>query len=144
MDARPGPKEVPMVQIPPTASALALSLVVLSGARGQTHPPLPTEPSPSVFVFLQRTKGHIKYSQPEVFQSVIDGVFAHLQSAGVAMAHDELAGRRSSEEEMSVDTVQRIARSSRADSLLYVVVDRPITKWIRVTATCYDPSGNVP
>jgi hypothetical protein len=46
-------------------------------------------------------------------------------------------------EEMPLDNVQKIARDSGADSLLYLTVDRPLAKWIRVVANCYASSGTL-
>jgi hypothetical protein len=112
-----------------------------SGAQEQ--PPPNPQIQHAAFVFLQRTSRHVKYSKPEIFQAVVEDVFAHLKSMNVSMASDEFGGRRYSEEEMTLEAVQKIARDSKADSLLYLVVDRPIAKWIRVVAQCYDASGKL-
>ncbi len=112
-----------------------------SGAQAQPQPN--PQIQQTVFVFLQRTSGHVKLSKPEVFQAVVEDVFAHLKSMNVSMASDEFGGRRYSEEEMPLEAVQKIARDSKADSMLYLVVDRPATKWIRVVAHCYDSSGQL-
>jgi hypothetical protein len=37
--------------------------------------------------------------------------------------------------------VQETVRNSHADYLLYVIVDCPTMKWLKVTAACYDASG---
>jgi hypothetical protein len=106
--------------------------------------PLPTpQLSHAVFVFVQRTGAHVQYSKSAVFQSVVEDIFAHLKSKNVVIAEDKLGGRRYSEEEMSRLTVQRIARQSEADSMLYIIVDRPLMKWIRITAECYGSSNQV-
>jgi hypothetical protein len=96
-----------------------------------------------VFVFVQRTKAHVTYSKPEVFHSVVDDVFGYLTTKNVATAVDTFGGRRYSEDEMPLATVRKIARDSGADSLLYLVVDRPAMKWIRITAQCYDSEGKL-
>jgi hypothetical protein len=97
----------------------------------------------AVFVFLQRTNRHVKYSKPEVFLAVVNDVFEHLKTKNVSMARDEFGDRRYSEEETSFATVQKIAANSNADSMLYLVVDRPIAKWIRVVAQCCDAKGKL-
>ncbi len=135
-----------MVCGPRRGTSIALCGVIFlaclrSGAQEQ--PPPNPQTLHAVFVFLQRTSGHVKYSKPQVFQAVVEDVFAHLKSINVSMASDEFGGRRYSEEEMPLDAVQKIARDSKADSLLYLVVDRPATHWIRVVAQCYDASGKL-
>jgi len=47
----------------------------------------------------------------------------------------------SSGTEMPINAVEEMARNSHANHLLYVVVDRPIMKWLKVTVACYDASG---
>ena len=95
----------------------------------------------ATFVFLQRTKGHVKYSKPDVFHNVLDDMQTYLNSHHVAMTVDEFGGRSHSEDEMTFSSVLTIARDSHADYLLYVLVDRPITKWIKITVQCFDISG---
>lgn len=124
-------------------STLLCALFSLFGS-----PTLAKESSPpppghhSVFVFMQRTSGHVKYSTSEVFQNVVEDVFAHLNSMNVSIAADSFGGRKSSEDVVPLETVQRIARDSGADFLLHFVVDRPLAKWLRIVANCYDSSGN--
>jgi hypothetical protein len=117
-------------------------LYVCVPSVAQDPPVVPQTPH-SVFVFLQRTSGHVEFSKPQVFEAVVDDVFAYLNSKNVSLASDEFGGRRSSMEEMPLDNVQKIARDSGADSLLYLTVDRPLAKWIRVVANCYASSGTL-
>ena len=42
---------------------------------------------------------------------------------------------------MSVDSMLNIARQLGASTLLFVTVDRPLTKWIKVTVESYDADG---
>lgn len=113
------------------------------GLSAEQEPQPAPQTQHAVFVFLQRTGSHVKYSKPAVFQDVVEDVFAHLKGMNVAMASDAFGGRRYSEEEMPLETVQKIAHDSGADSLLYLVVDRPAMKWLRVVAQCYDASGKL-
>ena len=103
----------------------------------------PSQPaaSPQVFVFVQRAQSHVKYSKSEVFHNVLDDLLGYLKSKNIAMATDQFGGRTNSEDQMPLTTVQGIARDSGAKYLFYVLVERPITKWIKVTMTCYDISG---
>ena len=95
----------------------------------------------TVFVFVQRTKAHINYSKPDVFHRVVDDVYSYLATKHVALAKDEFGGRTHAEEEMPISTVLNIARGANATYVLYLIVDRPITEWIKVTVRCYDLSG---
>jgi hypothetical protein len=95
----------------------------------------------TAFFFVQRTKGHIKYSKSEVFHSVVDDVSSYLATKDVALAKDEFGGRTHAEDEMPISTVLHIARDANAAYVLYLIVDRPVTEWIKVTVRCYDLSG---
>jgi hypothetical protein len=94
----------------------------------------------TVFVFVQRTKAHINYSKPDVFHRVVDDVYSYLATKHVALAKDEFGGRTHAEEEMPISTVLNIARGANATYVLYLIVDRPITEWIKVTVRCYNLS----
>lgn len=96
-----------------------------------------------VFVFVQRTAAHVGRSSSKVFQQVRDDLLAHLAASHVAIATDSLAGKTSSETEVPLETVQRIARDNRAEWLLVVTVDRPVWKWINIGLRCYDASGQL-
>jgi hypothetical protein len=96
-----------------------------------------------VFVFADRTDRHAKYSKSEVFHSVVDDVQAFLIENKVSMAKDEFGGRSYSENETPTETILNIARDSKATFVLHLNVDRPVTKWIKVTVRCYDISGKL-
>lgn len=104
-------------------------------------PGAPEDPPGAAFVFAQRTKGHIKHSKSEVFHRVVDDVYSYLATKDVALAKDEFGGRTHAEDEVPISTVLHIARDANATYVLYLIVDRPVTKWIRVTVRCYDLSG---
>lgn len=121
-----------------TGCTLTIVLVFCSEISAQaTNPP----GQPTVFVFLQRASSHVKYSKPEVFHDVLDDMMRYLKEKNVAMAIDQFGNRTHSEDEMPLATVQGIARDSGATYLLYAMVERPVTKWIKVTVRCYDMAG---
>ena len=91
-----------------------------------------------VFVFVQRTDRHAKYSSPEVFHNVLNDLLDYLKTKNVAIAVDEFGGRNHAEGATPLDTVFTIARDAKASSILYVVVDRPMTKWLKITVQCFD------
>jgi hypothetical protein len=94
-----------------------------------------------VFVFIQRTDRHAKYSTAEVFQDAVKDLMDYFKMKNLAMAVDEFGGRSSAQGTMPLETVFNIARDAKARSLLYVVVDRPATKWIKITAQCFEIGG---
>ena len=109
-------------------------------------PPLPAwaqggataSPQPS-FIFFQRTSGHARYSTPEAFQHVVDDLLQYLKANRVALV---IGGNSSpSGAEMPWFATQQMARDSKAAYLLYVIVDRPASKWLKVTVQCYDATG---
>lgn len=91
-----------------------------------------------VFVFVQRTDRHAKYSSPEVFHNVLNDLLDYLKTKNVAIAVDEFGGRNHAEGATPLDTVFTIARDAKASSVMYVVVDRPVTKWLKITVQCFD------
>ena len=91
-----------------------------------------------VFVFIQRTDAHAKYSKSEVFHDAMNDLMAYLKEKNVAIAVDEFGGRNFAESATPLDTVFKIARDSDATSVLYFIIDRPVTKWIKITARCID------
>jgi hypothetical protein len=108
-------------------------------AIAQDPAPTPVAAPPArVFVFFQRTDAHGKYSKSEVFHAAMDDALAFLKEKNVAMAVDEFGGRSYAESATPLDTVFKIARDSGATSVLYIVVDRPVSKWVKITAQCMD------
>jgi hypothetical protein len=91
-----------------------------------------------VFVFVQRTDRHAKYSSPEVFHNVLTDLLDYLKTKNVAIGVDEFGGRNHAEGATPLDTIFTIARDAKASSVMYVVVDRPVTKWLKITVHCFD------
>jgi len=127
-----------------------LLLVVLSarlsiGQKPSTSPESSTPASApaavdqrKVFIFVQRTDRHAKYSSPEVFHNVLNDLLDYLKTKNVAIAVDEFGGRNHAEGATPLDTVFTIARDAKAGSVMYVVVDRPKTKWLKLTVQCFN------
>jgi hypothetical protein len=118
-----------------------LAIVFLFSSEALSQAPSSASGPQAVFVFVQRASSHAKYSKAEVFHAVLDDVMGYLKQKNVAMASDEFGNRTHSEDEMPLATVQGIARDSGATYLLYALVERPVTKWIKVTVRCYDMAG---
>lgn len=98
-------------------------------------------PGAQVFVFLQRAPSHVSRSKPEVFHDVVNDLLDYMKQKSVATATDQFGGRTHSEDLMPLETVRGIARDAGATYLLYGLVERPVTKWIKITLTCYDLTG---
>jgi hypothetical protein len=91
-----------------------------------------------VFVFVQRTDRHAKYSSPEVFHNVLQDILAYLKSKNVAIAVDEFGGRDHAEGATPLDTIFSIAADAKASNVMYVLVDRPLSKWLKITVQSFD------
>ena len=122
---------------------LVIFFAIFSTAQQQSTPSPSTSASPNVnqqkvFVFVQRTDRHAKYSSPEVFHNVLTDLLDYLKTKNVAIAVDEFGGRNSAEGATPLDTIFNIARDAKANSVLYVAVDRPVTKWLKITVQCFD------
>lgn len=130
-----------------TAILLVVFLfATLSLAQEQSTPPQSTAPASAaatveqqkVFVFVQRTDRHAKYSSPEVFHNVLNDLLDYLKTKNVAIAVDEFGGRNHAEGATPLDTIFTIASDVKASSVMYVVVDRPLTKWLKITVQSFD------
>lgn len=94
-----------------------------------------------VFVFVQRTDRHAKYSKPEVFHDALTDILDYLAAKNIAIAVDEFGGRNHAEGATPIDTVLNIGRDAKANNVLYFVIDRPVTKWIKISVQCFDMNG---
>jgi len=93
----------------------------------------------TTFVFFQRTYSHERNSTAQTFKQVVDDVQEYLKTNGVATVMD--ANISSSGAQVPFFAVQQMARDAGASYLLYVVIDRPPTKWLKVTVRCDDAAG---
>jgi hypothetical protein len=118
-----------------------LSVAQEPSASPQSATPAPAAASAEqqkVFVFVQRTDRHAKFSKPEVFHAVLSDLMGYLKTKNVAIAVDEFGGRNFAEGATPLDTIFTIAQDAKANSVMYVVVDRPVTKWLKITVQTFD------
>jgi len=115
---------------------ILLLLIAASSAHAQADSMLSEQ---STFVFIQKTSGVAKFSSHQLFQHVVDDLQEYLKAHEITTV--VRTGDLSSEAEMPLYAVQEMARNSHAMYLLYVIVDRPTTKWLKVTVACYDAKG---
>ena len=103
-----------------------------------------------------RTKSHRRHNVNGFLQAT-DNVTLYLQSQGVDLVDDDfyqrafhqdhrirqLANITEEEKVLPLSSVISTARSLGADSVLLLRVSRPMTKWIKLEAKCYDLDGTV-
>ena len=121
-------------------SSLTLFSTLASPGQEQGRPEANSGQA-KVYVFVQRSEAHVKRSSSEMFEKAMNDLFDYLKAKNVAIAVDEFGGRNHAESPTPMETVFNIARDAKATSVLYVVVDRPAMKWMKMTARCYDMNG---
>ncbi len=101
-----------------------------------------------------RTKSHRRHSA-EGFLRASDSFLMYLQSKGVNLVDDDfhqrafhrdrrirrLASITEDTETLLLSSIMSTARSLGADSVLVLEVSRPVMKWIKLEATCYNLQG---
>lgn len=101
----------------------------------------PVEARRGTFVMAYRTPRHISYSSPDIFHGITQTMLDFLGEHHVPVVRDPERNTIETAEVFSTESMVRLAHEAGADTLLYVTVDRPLTKWIKVTVQCYDLSG---
>jgi hypothetical protein len=91
-----------------------------------------------VYFVAYRTQRHIKYSAPDVFHRLVADLVEYLKSRDVRIVEDPERGILETDEAFSTDSLLNLARNAGAATLLLVTVDRPVTKWLKVTMQAYD------
>jgi len=98
---------------------------------------------PAAYMVVYRTPAHVRISSPEVFHGFATDLWGFLREKNVTLKVDPERGTIETESTMSVESMLNIARQVGATSLLFVAVDRPMTKWIKVTVKSYDLGGKL-
>jgi len=105
-------------------------LSVLTGVHAQS-------PNGS-YIAAFRTPKHVMASKPAVFHNAVEEVVRYLGDKKVDLVSDPLRPRIETQDAISIDSLVKITKDARASYLLYIVVDRPVTQWLKVTVQCYD------
>lgn len=101
-----------------------------------------TSPKPAgVYYAAFRTSAHIARSSPDIFHSVSQDLLAHLKSKGVSIVADPERGVLETSDQMSTESMLRLAKLAGASNLLLVTVDRPAASWIKITVQSFDEAG---
>ncbi len=114
--------------------------LLLCGSRGA---PVPIEPKPGVYVAAFRTGKHVTTSDPKVFHQAVDAVVELLKANRVSVREDPARPMIRTADPISLESLLNVARDAGADYLLYVTIDRPVTKWLKIKLECYDMSGKM-
>jgi hypothetical protein len=89
-----------------------------------------------------RTRDHMKRSPGgNKFDRAVDGVEVYLRDHHVVLVEDPLRKKVRIEGEATRDTLARIARDAGATNVLELVVNRPMTSWMELTARCWTVAG---
>jgi len=129
-------------------SLAAILLLLASAVQAQQKvtdaPSVGTEAKPvkgGVYYAAFRTSAHIARSTPEIFHSVSQDLLDYLKSKGVPIVADPERGVLETSDQMSTESMLRIAKSAGASGLLLVTVDRPAASWLKITVQSFDESG---
>ena len=90
------------------------------------------------YVAAFRTPKHVMTSKPEVFHDAVETVVRYLEDNKVDLVRDPLRPRIETQDTISIGSLIKIAKDAGASYLLYIIVDRPIAQWLKVTVRCYD------
>jgi hypothetical protein len=96
-----------------------------------------------VYIIAYRSPAHVRSSSPEVFHTAASDIRKALSDKGVRIVEDPERGFIENESKMSIESMSLLAKESGAGSLLFVTVDRPTTKWIKLVLRAYDLDGNL-
>src|SRR5260370_30031863 len=78
-----------------------------------------------VYYAAFRTSAHIARSSPEIFHGVSQDLLEYLKSKGVCIVSDPERGVLETSDQMSPESMLRLAKFAGASSLLLVTIDRP-------------------
>lgn len=123
-------------------SSMLLLVALLLPGQASPQDPVPAR-TESVYVTAYRTAGHVRYSDPETFNKMVDEIMALLEEGRVVIKKDPDRPMIRTEEEMSLSSLINIARLSGANYLLQIIINRPFTKWVEVTIKCHDLDGKI-
>ena len=95
------------------------------------------------YLLIQRTHGHVKFSDAETFQRAARAMQELFRQQNIAIVDDPQRGPVESSEDFPLSGALKLARDAGATHLLYVRVERPVTKWLKIRVQCYDLTGRM-
>ena len=96
-----------------------------------------------VYVVAYRAPSHIKNSSPQVFHGFADDLISYLKTRNVNILEDPERGILQTDQLISVESLLNLTKNAGAKYLLLATVERPLSKWIKVTIQAYDLSGKL-
>ena len=109
-------------------------------AQTADGPPRQTDGS---YVVAFRTPAHVRNSKPDVFHGIVDQLVEFLRSNRVVLVSDPSRKMIQSQDSISRETLLNVTKDVGASHLLYLIVDRPTTQWVKITLQCFDVSGKL-
>jgi hypothetical protein len=103
----------------------------------------PVPGAAGVLFVAQRTSAHLQYSSREVFQAIVDDLLLFLKSNRVPLANSAANQSFLTEDTVSVYSLTDVAKNVGASHLVFVLVDRPTSKWVKISVMCYEPDGGL-
>jgi len=103
----------------------------------------PLAQTEGVYLVFYRAPNHITNSSPQVFHSFADSFINYLKSRDVNILEDPERGILQTDQVMSIESQLNLTKNAGAKYLLLATVERPISKWIKVTVQSYDLSGKL-
>ena len=94
-----------------------------------------------VYYAAFRTSAHIARSSPEIFHGASQDLLDYLKSKGVRIVADPERGVLETSDQMSTESMMRLAKLAGASGLLLVTVDRPAASWLKITVQSFDEGG---
>jgi hypothetical protein len=94
-----------------------------------------------VYYAAFRTSAHIARSSPEVFHGASQDLLEYLKSKGVRIVADPERGVLETSDQMSTESMMRLAKLAGASGLVLVTIDRPAASWLKITVQSFDESG---
>lgn len=94
-----------------------------------------------VYIITFRTPAHVRTSSPDVFHNAAADVRKILTDDKVVIVEDKVRGFIENESQMSIESMTQLAKDAGASSLLFVTVDRPTSKWIKLILRAFDLDG---
>src|SRR3954452_9617019 len=123
--------------------ALILMLGCLSGLGQEKVTTGTAATTHGVYLIAYRTPGHVRTSSPDVFHSAAADLRKLLEEKRVELVRDSERGFIENESQMSVESMTKLAKEAGAASLLLLTVDRPASKWIKLTLRSYSLDGKL-
>ena len=103
----------------------------------------PSSQAVGSYFVAYRTPAHVSRSGPEVFHGIADQILELLKSKHVVLVSDPERPSFQTAELFSLESLLKLAREAGASHLLYLTVDRPASKWVKITLQCFDFSGKL-